>query len=60
MKKVEKVIVLKNRYTGDVVHTKEYNKVENLNGVNFIKVYNPVNPARVYLVNREAFDIMTK
>lgn len=60
MKKVEKVIVLKNRYTGEVVHTKEYNNVEKLNGINFIKVFNPNLPARVYLVNRDAFDIMTK
>ena len=62
MKKVKKEIILKNRYTGDVVHTSEqdYNNEQNKDGIKFIYVFDPANPTRVYLVNKEAFEKITK
>ena len=55
-----KEVKLKNRYTAEVVHTKEYDKVIPSGSTEFIKVYHPENPQRTYLVNRLAFDILDK
>lgn len=52
----EKVVKLKNRYTGDIVYTNSYNEIQETNGVKFIKVFSENNPSRNFLVNREAFD----
>ena len=60
MKKMEKELKLKNKYTGDIVHTKNYDLIEEVNGQKFIKVFDPVNPNRFFLVNREAFVILNK
>ena len=60
MDKKVKEVKLKNRYTAEVVHTKEYDKVIPSGSTEFIKVYHPENPQRTYLVNRLAFDILDK
>lgn len=57
----EKILTLRNRYTNEIVMTKSYNQVENSDGnAEFIKVYKPANPERIYLVNRTAFEIVNK
>jgi hypothetical protein len=55
-----KIVMLKNLYTGEIVHTEKYQDVDSVKGVEFIMVYKPENPERKYYVNREAFAIVTK
>lgn len=55
-----KEVKLKNRYTGEVVHTKGYDDVTVEGSTEFIRVYHPENPQRTYLVNRLAFDKLDK
>lgn len=56
----ENEVRLKNRYTGVVVFTKDYEDVYRINEMNFIRVYEESNPERTYLANREAFIILDK
>lgn len=57
---MKQVTKLKNKYTGEIVHCLDLKEIV-VNGViTFIKVFDPANPNRVYLANREAFDIITK
>jgi hypothetical protein len=56
----KKVFVLKNLYTGEVVHTENFKEVSKVGEYNMISVYKPENPERKYLVNREAFKILHK
>lgn len=56
--KTDKVVKLKNRYTGDIVETVEYDQKINTGGTDFIKVYNPSNPNRTFLVNKEAYFVV--
>ena len=60
MDKKVKEVKLKNRYTGEVVHTKEYDNISVSGSTEFIKVYHPENPQRIYLANRLAFDKLDK
>ncbi len=53
-----KLVKLKNMYTGDVVFTEKYDQVQQSSGTNFIEVYNPSNPYRTFLVNRDAYRII--
>jgi len=53
-----KAVKLKNRYTGDIFLTEDYNDVKEINGDKFIKVFHEESPSRTFLVNREAFDKM--
>jgi len=55
-----KIVILKNLYTGEIVHTEAYDEVDTVKGVEFILVYKPENPQRTYYVNRSAFQIVTK
>jgi hypothetical protein len=51
-----KVVQLKNMYTGDIVITEKYDDVKKTSSeVNFIEVYSPQNPYRKFLVNRDAY-----
>lgn len=52
----EKTVKLKNRYTGEIVYTKDINDVSFSDGITFIKVFNDKQPSRIYLANREAFE----
>ena len=60
METVEKIVKLKNRYTGDEVYTKEYDTFVTMGDNKFIRVYHPTQPHRTYLANREAFEVLTK
>ncbi len=51
----DKLVKLKNMYTGDIVFTEKYDQVQQSSGTNFIEVYNPGNPYRKFLVNRDAY-----
>jgi hypothetical protein len=55
-----KIVILKNLYTGELVHTHAYDEVDTVKGVEFIQVFKPENPERKYYVNRSAFQIVTK
>lgn len=57
MKNVKK---LKNLYTGEIVLTESYHDVNKVSGLEFIMVYKESNPERKYLVNRLAFEVLTK
>ena len=52
---VDNTLKLKNIYNGDIVYTKEYDKVQESGGIKFIRVYNNNNPQRLFLENREAY-----
>lgn len=59
-KKVDKLICLKNKYNGDEVYALSL-EVERKDGnVEFIRVVDKRDPKRTYLVNREAFQIVSK
>lgn len=61
MKKVkDKLIKLKNKYSNEIVFTRNYNEVVRENNIEFIRVYNENNPQRTFLVNRDAFAIVDK
>ncbi len=56
----ETFVRLKNKYTNDVVFTKNIKDVYTQGGMDFIRVYNEKNPERTYLANKEAFEILDK
>lgn len=56
----EKFVRLKNKYTNDVVFTKDISDVYRQGDMDFIRVYNEKNPERTYLANKEAFVILDK
>lgn len=59
MEKV-KVKKLKNRYTGEILYTKNINETV-LNGeITFIKVFYEGNPQRIFLMNKDSFEILAK
>lgn len=49
---------LKNKYSGIIVYTKDYNDVTIMGEMNFIRVYEEKNSERTYIANREAFEIL--
>lgn len=51
-------IKLKNKYDHEIVCCKDITDVVNDKDYVFIKVYKESNPERVYLVNREAFNVV--
>lgn len=53
-----KIVKLKNLYTGDIIHTEKYSDVKPSDGINFIEAFNPDNPYRKFLVNRDAYTII--
>jgi hypothetical protein len=55
----KKEVKLKNRYTGEIVYTKDMNDVTFSDGIVFVKVFNDKQPNRIYLANREAFEKVT-
>jgi hypothetical protein len=56
----ETFVRLKNKYTNDIVFTKNIKDVYTQGGMDFIRVYNEKNPERTYLANKEAFEILDK
>lgn len=55
-----KTIKLKNIYTGEVVICKDVNDTIDGDNKTFIKVFKEEHPQRIFLVNREAFNILNK
>ena len=55
-----KIVKMKNRYTKDIVLSEKYDEPLVENGINFILVYNQENPNRKFLVNRDAYEVVTK
>lgn len=49
---------LKNKYSGIIVYTKDYNDVTIMGEMNFIRVYEEKNSERTYIANREVFEIL--
>lgn len=58
--KKEKIVRLKNKYNGTEVFAKNYEDVTKMNGMEFIRVYDVINPERTYLANKEAFVILAE
>ena len=56
----KKLVKLKNRYSSEIVHTDQYDEVKKEGNYQFILVYHPENPQRKFLVNREAYEKLTK
>lgn len=54
-----KLYKLKNRYTGECVFCRDIDDITESAGYNFIKVFKEENPNRVYLVNRDAYTILS-
>jgi hypothetical protein len=47
-----------NKYTQEVVFTRDYNDIVKEGANEFIRVFNEHNPQRTYLVNRNAFNVV--
>jgi hypothetical protein len=54
----ENAIKLKNKYTGDIVFTLDYDKYLEHFGHKLIDVFYENYPRRLFKVNRDAFDII--
>lgn len=57
-KQKERIVRLKNKYNGTEVLCKNYGDVVKSENIEFIRVYDPANPQRTYLANKEAFVII--
>lgn len=55
-----KSVKLKNVYTGEVVFCNDLNETTEADNKVFVRVFKEENPQRNFLVNREAFTILTK
>jgi hypothetical protein len=56
----ENIVRLKNKYSGLIVFTKNYDDVNKYGDYKFIRVFEENNPERTYLANRDAFEILNK
>jgi len=54
----QKLVVLKNIYTGDIVHCLNLEDMPDIDGNVFVRVFKPENPERTFLVNYKAFNII--
>jgi hypothetical protein len=54
------IMKLKNLYTGEIVFTENFDDIRKVNDLALIEVYKEENPKRKYLVNRNAFQPVTK
>jgi hypothetical protein len=55
-----KIVKLQNRYNGEIVYCKDINDVSAEGNYKFIKVYKEQLPERIYLVNKDAYVLVTK
>lgn len=55
-----KTVRMKNIYTGEIVFCKDLNETTEADNKVFVRVFKEENPQRFFLVNREAFTILTK
>jgi hypothetical protein len=57
---MKEITKLKNRYTGEIVFCRDIKKVIQDNSYTFVQVYKKELPGRIYLVNLDAYIILTK
>ena len=57
---MKEITKLKNRYTGEIVFCRDIKKVIKDNSYTFVQVYKEELPGRIYLVNLDAYIILTK
>jgi hypothetical protein len=57
---MKEITKLKNRYTGEIVFCRDIKKVIHDNSYTFVQVYREELPGRIYLVNLDAYIILTK
>jgi hypothetical protein len=57
---MKKVYKIKNKYTGDIFCTHNFEDITEVNGIKFIRVFHEEHPERTFLVNRDAFEFLTK
>lgn len=57
-KQKERIVRLRNKYNGTEVLCTNYQDVVKSENIEFIRVYDPSNPQRTYLANKEAFVII--
>lgn len=55
-----KLLRLKNVYTGEIVVCQDINDVTEGNGTVFIRVFKEEYPHRTFLVNKEAFKLLSE
>ena len=55
-----KIVKIKNRYNVEIVYCKDINDVSVECNYTFIKVYKEELPGRIYLVNKDAYVLVTK
>lgn len=51
---------LKNRYTGEIVFCRDIKKVIQDKNYTFVEVFKEGLPGRIYLVNLDSYEILTK
>ncbi len=56
----KKNVKLKNLYSGEIVFTENFDDIRKVNELELIEVFKEENPQRKYLVNRNAFNPVTK
>jgi hypothetical protein len=56
----EKIVKLKNRYSGDIVYTRNIKETVSSENIIFVKVFKEENPQREFLVNLNAFEVQDK
>lgn len=56
----QEITKLKNRYTGEIVFCRDIKKVIQENSYTFVQVYKEELPGRIYLVNLDAYIVLTK
>ena len=58
MKQNNKIIKLKNKYTGEMILTRNINDVTISDGIKLIRAFFEFNPQRTFLVNVDAYTIV--
>jgi hypothetical protein len=56
---MKKVYRIKNKYTGDIFYTYNFEDITEVDGIKFIRVFHENQPERTFLVNRDAFIFLT-
>lgn len=54
-----KPVKLKNIFNGETVICNDLNNITEANGTKFITVFKEDNPQRTFLVNKDAFELLT-
>ena len=57
MENQKQPVRLKNRYSNEIVYCNNLKETDSDNNYVFIRVFSKENPQRVYLVNKEAYEV---